>query len=81
MKWYDYIGVLGLIIIAFGINQIFCWQYFAAEYYDFYHKVYEFSPHENQLLFNLFFTGIILGMVGIGLNIGLSIYNKRRNKI
>lgn len=81
MKWYDYIGVLGLIIIAFGINQIFCYQYYSASYYDFFHEVYELSPHENQLLFNLFFTGIILGTVGIGLNIELSIYNKRKNKI
>ena len=81
MKWYDYIGMLGLIIIAFGINQIFYYQYYSANYYDFFHEVYEFSPHENQLLFNLFFTGIILGMVGICLNIGLNIYNKRKNKI
>ena len=81
MKWYDYIGVLGLMVISFGIMQIFYNQYFSATYYEFFHSVYVLSPHETQLLFNLFFTGIMLGMVGIGFNIGLSIYNKRKNKI
>ena len=77
MKWYDYIGVLGLIIIALGINQFFSLQYFSAEYYDYFQEVYELTPHDNQLLFNYFFTGIITVLIGIGINIRLEIRKKR----
>ncbi len=82
MKWYDFIAILGLFILGFGIYQTFYLQYNYAWYYDIFAEVYDIPPYESQFLFNLYFTGIILTTIGIGLNIGLDrLMNYTRKRI